>query len=68
MNKIAKMAVPFYCGRCNTFMTHSHCAIVMTSVRMIIERVGKDPEQNQLGCFAEFKINSGILHCFKRKI
>ena len=34
---------------------------------MVIQTVGKDPEQNLVGCLAELKSNSGILHYFKRK-
>ena len=32
-----------------------------------MQNVGKDPEQNLVGCFDELKINSRSLHCFKRK-
>ena len=37
----------------------------MTNVKMVIQEVGKDPKQNLVGCIADFKIGSGILHYFK---
>ena len=35
---------------------------------MVIPKVGKDPEQNLVGCFDEFKVNNGNLQCLKGKI
>ena len=52
-------------------MTHvalfQHTPTAGINVRMVIQKVGKDPEQNVVGCFDEFESNSGILHGFRRK-
>ena len=64
---MTKIAVSFHCDTYNTFSTHSCTATAGIKVKILIHRVGKDPEQNLVGCFDEFTIDSGILHCFKRK-
>ena len=67
VTEITKIAVSFHCGTCKALSTHFCRATAGINVKMVIQRVGKDPEQNLVGCFDEFKTNSGILHCFKRK-
>ena len=37
------------------------------NVKIVMQKVGKGPEQNLMMYFDEFKINNGILHCFERK-
>ena len=64
MTEITKIAVSFYCDTHNTVSTHLCRAPAVRNVKMVMQEVGKDPEQNLVGCFADFKINSGILHCF----
>ena len=65
--KITRIAVSFHCGTRNAFLTHFCRAPDLTNVKIVIQKVGKDSEQNLMGCFAEFKINSGILFCLKRR-
>ena len=50
-----------------TLSTHSSKATAGIKVKMVIQKVGKDHEQNLVKFFEEFNINNGILHCFKRK-
>ena len=38
----------------------------MKNVKIVIQKVGKDPEQDLVGWFAESIINSGVIHCSKR--
>ena len=64
MNKIA---VSVQCDTQNAFSTHSCRATTGINVKVVIQNAGKDPEQNLVGCFDEFKTNSGILHCFKKE-
>ena len=71
MTQLSKIAVSFHCDTRNAFSIHSHLATVVKNIRIVMQNVGKDLEQDLVGCFAEFKINSSILHCFtasKRKI
>ena len=67
VTKMTRIAVSFQCDTCNAFSTHSFTATTGINFKVVMQNVGKDPEQNLLGCFDEFKIYSGILHCFKRK-
>ena len=67
MTKMTKIAISFQCDTHNTFSIHSSRATTGTNTKVLIQNVGIDPEQNLVGCFDEFKINSGSLHCFERK-
>ena len=58
MTEIINIAVSFHCDTCNTFLAHSCCYKCQNG----IENSRKGPEQSMVGCFAEFKINSKILH------
>ena len=62
-----KIAIYFHCDTCNPFSLHSCRETAGINVKMVIQKVGKDPEQNLMGCFDEFKIYNRILHYFKRK-
>ena len=64
---MAKITASFKCDICSTFSTHSWRATTELNVKVVIQNVGKDPEQNLVGCFDKFKTNCKILHCFKRK-
>ena len=64
---MTRIAVSFQCDTHNPFSTHSSRATTGINVKMVIQTVGKDPEQNLVGSFDEFRISSGVLHCFKRK-
>ena len=55
MIEVTKIAVSFHCGTRDAFSTHSCQAMVVTNVNMVIQKVGKGPEQNLIGHFAEFK-------------
>ena len=57
--EITNIAVSFHCGTSNTFSTRSCSATAGLNVKMLIQKVGKCPEQDLVGY--------GILHCFKRK-
>ena len=57
----------FQCDTCSTFPTHSCRTTTAINVEVVIQKIGKDPEENLVGCFDELKINCGILHCFKGK-
>ena len=58
---MAKVAVPVHCDTFNAFSTHSCRATAEINIKMVIQKVERDPEQNLLGSFDDFKINSGIL-------
>ena len=49
------------------FSTHSYIETAGINVKMVMQNIEGDPEQNLLGCFDEFKVSSGILQYFKRK-
>ena len=66
LTKMTKIAVSFRSDTRYAFPTHSCRATAEINVRVVIQNVGKDPEQNLVGCFDEQKINCGVLHCFKR--
>ena len=65
MTEITKIAVCFHSDTCNGSSAHSFRTPALTNVKMAIQKVGKDPEQNLVGCFAEFQISSESLHCVK---
>ena len=64
---MAKIAVSSQCDTYDAFSTHDCRATNGINVKVVIQNVGNDPEQNLVGCFDEFQINSGILHGFKRE-
>ena len=64
---MTKIAVSFQCDTRRTFSTHSCKVTARANVKVVIQNVGKEPEQNLVECFDEFKINSGILDYFKGK-
>jgi len=64
MTEITKIVVSLHCDTRNAFSIHSHLATVVKNIRIVMQNVGKDLEQDLVGCFAEFKINSRILPCF----
>jgi len=64
VTEITKLAISFHCDTPNTSSTHSCRATAGINVKMIVQKVRIDAEQNLMGCFAEFKINSRILPCF----
>ena len=64
---MTKIAVSFQCDTRNAFSTHSCRETAGIGVKVVTQKTGRDPEQNLVRCFDEFEINSGILHCFKRK-
>ena len=53
--------VSFHSDTNNTFSRHCYRATAGLNVKIAIQKVGKDPEQNLVGCFDELKINNGIL-------
>jgi len=52
----------------HAFSTHSCWTTAGLNVKMVIQKIGKDPEQSLVGCFDEFKIRNGILRYWKGKI
>ena len=56
--------VSFHSDTNNTFARHCYRATTGVNVKLAIQKVGIDPEQNLVGCFVELNINNGILHCF----
>ena len=67
MTEITKIAVSFHWDTFSAFFTLSCRAPAVTNSKMVLQKVVGDPEQKLVGSFAEFKINCGILHCFRRK-
>ena len=67
VTEMVKTAVSFHCDTHNALSTHSCRVPAVTNVTTVIPKVRKDAEQNLVGCFAEVKINSGTLLCFKRR-
>ena len=67
MTETAIIVISFHCETPNVVLVHSHKATVVTTVRMVLHAVRKDPEQTMVGFFAEFEINGGLLYCFKRE-
>ena len=51
---MTKIAVSFHCDAYGAFSTHSCRATAEINVKMIIQRVERDPEQNLVGCFYDF--------------
>ena len=45
MTELTKIAVSFHCDTCNTFLTNSHQATVVTDVKNGKLAIGKDLEQ-----------------------
>ena len=67
VTETTKIAFYFHCDTCNTFSTHSCRAAARINVKIVIQNIGKGPEQSLVGCFDECKFSSGISHCFKKK-
>ena len=44
--EIAKIAVSLHCDTRNTFSTHFHQTTIVINVKIVIQKVGKDPEQS----------------------
>ena len=58
---MTKDAVSFQCYTRNTFSTHSCRATTRINVKVVIQNVEKDPEQNLVGYFDELQILFGAL-------
>ena len=51
---MTKIAVSFQCDKCNAFSIHSCRATTGINVKVVIQNVVKDPEQNLVVCVDEF--------------
>ena len=67
MTAITKIAVSFHFDTDNASSTHSYQPTVVANVKIVTQKVGKDPEQSLAGCFAEYKIDRGVVHCLQSK-
>ena len=70
MAEITKIVVSLHCHTCSVFSklsTYCSKAPAVTNVKIIVQKAGKDPEENFLRCFTEIKIDSGALHCFRTR-
>ena len=61
VTEMTEIAISFQCDTRNAFSTPSCRTAAEINVKMVVQNVGKDPEQNLLGCLDECKINSRIL-------
>ena len=68
MTEITKIAVYLNCGTCNTILAHSSHTTVKTNVKMAIQKVGKDLEQNLVGYFLNLKLIVEFYTVLKGKI
>ena len=53
--KMTKIIVSFQCDMHNTLSAHSCRATTGINFKVVIQNIGRDPEQNLVGCFDEFK-------------
>ena len=65
--EITKIAISFHCDTANTFSKDSLHATVMTNVKTVMQKIGKDPEKCLVWFFSNLKVYTGILHCLKSK-
>ena len=49
VTEITKIAVSFHCDTRNDFSTHSCRAPALTNIKMVVQEVVRDPEQNLVG-------------------
>jgi len=58
----------FHCDTCNTFSTHSGRPTAEIKVKMVTQIVGKDSEQNLVGCFDVFNLVVAFYFALQGKI
>ena len=66
--EISRIAASFHCDTRSAFLTNSRLLILVIRVKIVIQKVGKDSEQNFVGCLLNLKLIGEFYTVLKAKV